>query len=60
VPHLFDENGYLKFRNPQAASGLWVLGGSRAAVFVRSDVKPADKWQAVEMLRKKVEGVTTS
>jgi hypothetical protein len=43
LPHKLDRVGYNVVRNLEAEDGLWLVGGKRESVYVRSDIKGVEE-----------------
>lgn len=52
VPNLLRQNGYTTLLNPNdKAKGLWMIGGKRQRVYVRSDLQGRDQLAAISKLK---------
>jgi hypothetical protein len=46
IPHRMERCGYLAFRNPDTADGLWRIDGKRQTLYVRTSLSPQQRAQA--------------
>jgi hypothetical protein len=50
IPHRLEKCGYVQVRNDVAKDGLWVLNGSRQAVYAKSELSVSDQLKAANDL----------
>jgi hypothetical protein len=49
IPHRMEQCGYLPVRNPDAADGLWVVGGRRQTVYVKRELSADARIEAAKL-----------
>ena len=51
IPHRLESCGYTPVRNDAAKDGLWKIGGSRQAIYAKSDLTQRDRIAAAQRLQ---------
>ena len=52
IPHRLEDCGYVRVRNADAKDGLWMVGGRRQVIYVRSERARPERLQAAQDLAK--------
>jgi Family of unknown function (DUF5906) len=50
IPHRLEKCGYVQIRNDAAKDGLWVIQGSRQAIYAKSELSISDRLKAANEL----------